>query len=109
VFFKFGVKVGVEESIVNAPPGYHSDQLFKSNITFCVFLICTLKNQSFLRRVVDQLFKSNLTFCVVCVFNVQFEKPVFLRLVVHSQLTLQRQLQRQIKKKTRITRFYVQN
>jgi hypothetical protein len=26
----------------------------------------------FLRRVVDQLFKSNLTFCVVCVFNLLF-------------------------------------
>jgi hypothetical protein len=56
----------VEESIVNAPPDYHSDQLFKSNLTFCVFLICSLKNQSFLRR------------------------------VVHSQSTLQRQLRRQI-------------
>jgi hypothetical protein len=25
-----------EESIVNAPPNYNSDQLFKSNLTFCV-------------------------------------------------------------------------
>jgi hypothetical protein len=54
VFFKFRVEVGVEESIVNAPPDYNSDQLFKSN----------------------------LTFCVVCVFNLQFEKAVFLRRVV---------------------------
>jgi hypothetical protein len=53
----------------------------------------------FLRRVVDQLFKSNLTFCVVCVFNLQFEKSLFLRRVVHSQFTLQRQLRRQILKK----------
>jgi hypothetical protein len=76
---------------VNAPPNYNSDQQFKSNLTFCVFLIFSLKNQSFLRRVIDQLFKSNLTFCVVCVFNLQFEKSVFLRRVVHSQSTLQRQ------------------
>jgi hypothetical protein len=45
VFFLFGV----EESIVNAPPDYNFDQLFKSN----------------------------LTFCVVCVFNLQFVKSVF--------------------------------
>jgi hypothetical protein len=37
----------------------------------------------------DQLFKSNLTFCVVCVFNLQFEKSVFLIPVVHPQSTLQ--------------------
>jgi hypothetical protein len=54
---------------VNALPDYNADQLFKSNLTFCVFLTCNWKNQSFLRRVVDQLFKSNVTFCVVCVFN----------------------------------------
>jgi hypothetical protein len=47
----------------------------------------------------DQLFNSNLTFCDVCVFNLQFEQPVFLRRVVHSQSTLQRQLRRKIKKK----------
>jgi hypothetical protein len=34
VFFKCGVEVGVEKSIVNAPPDYNSDQLFKSNLTF---------------------------------------------------------------------------
>jgi hypothetical protein len=67
-FFKFRVEVGVEESIVNAPPDYNSDQLFKFN----------------------------LTFCVVCVFNLQFEKSVFLRRVVHSQSTLHRQLRHQI-------------
>jgi hypothetical protein len=33
-FFKFGVEVGVEESILNAPPDYNFDQLFKSNLTF---------------------------------------------------------------------------
>jgi hypothetical protein len=37
---KFPVKVGVEESIENAPR--ITDQLFKSNLTFCVFLICRL-------------------------------------------------------------------
>jgi hypothetical protein len=35
----------------------------------------------------DQLFKSNLTFCVVCVFNMQFEKSVFLRRwFIHNRL-----------------------
>jgi hypothetical protein len=53
--------------------------------------------QSFLKRVVNQLFKSNLTFRVVCVFNLQFEKSVFLRRVVHSQSIFQRQLRRQKK------------
>jgi hypothetical protein len=48
---------------VNAPPDYNSDQLFKSN----------------------------LTFCVACVSNLHFEKSVFLKRVVHSQSTLQRQ------------------
>jgi hypothetical protein len=55
--FKFGVKIGVEESIVNAPPDYKSDQLFKSK----------------------------LSFCVVFIFNLQFEKLVFLRRLVHSR------------------------
>jgi hypothetical protein len=76
-FFKFGVEVGVEESIVSAPLDYNF--VVKSNLTFCVFLICSLKNQSFLRRVVHQRFNSNLTFPLF-VFNLQFEKPVFLRL-----------------------------
>jgi hypothetical protein len=71
VFFLFSVEVGVEESIVNAPPDYNSDQLFKSK----------------------------LTFCFVCVFNLQFQKSLFLRRVVRSQPTLQRQLRRRIKKK----------
>jgi hypothetical protein len=38
-FFKFGIEVGIEESIVNAPPDYNSDELFKSNLTFALFLI----------------------------------------------------------------------
>jgi hypothetical protein len=63
VFFNFGVEVGVEKSIVNAPPDYNSDQLCKSN----------------------------LTFCVACVSKLQFEKSVFLKRVVRSQSTLQRQ------------------
>jgi hypothetical protein len=87
---------------VRAPPDYNSDQL-----TFCVFLICSLKNQSFLRRIVHQPFKSNVTFSVVCVFNLQFEKSVFLKRMVHSQLTLQRQLRRQIKKKTPLCTYVI--
>jgi hypothetical protein len=56
VFLKCGVEVGVEKSIVNAPPDYNSDQLFKSN----------------------------LTFCVVCDFILQFEKSMFFRRVIYS-------------------------
>jgi hypothetical protein len=58
VFLKFDVEVGVEESIGNAPPDYNFDQLFKSNLTFCVF----------------------------CVFNLQFEKSVFLRRLFNANL-----------------------
>jgi hypothetical protein len=36
------LKFGVEESIVNAPPNYNSDQLFTSYLNFCMFLICSL-------------------------------------------------------------------
>jgi hypothetical protein len=66
-------KLGVEKSIVNAPPDYNSHflRVFIFNMHYAVPF------QSFLRRVVDQLFKSNLTFCVVCVFNLQFEKLCF--------------------------------
>jgi hypothetical protein len=80
------VEVGVKESIVNAPSDYNSnsDQLFKSNLPFCVVLLFSLKNQSFLRRVLHQLFKYNLTFCVVCVFNLQFDKSVFLRRFINA-------------------------
>jgi hypothetical protein len=42
-FFTFGVEAGVEESIVNAPPYYNSDQLFKSNLTFCVVCVFNLE------------------------------------------------------------------
>jgi hypothetical protein len=59
-FLNFGVEVGVEKSIVNVRPDDNSDKVFKSNLTFCLFLICNLKNQSLLKRVVDQLFL-NLT------------------------------------------------
>jgi hypothetical protein len=41
--FKFLLKVGVEESIVNAPP----DQLFTSNLTFCVVCVFTLQIDEF--------------------------------------------------------------
>jgi hypothetical protein len=77
-FFKFGF--GFKESIVSAPPDYNSDQLFKSNFSFCV----------------------------VCVFNLQFEESVFLRRVVHSQSTHQRQLLRQIKKKTPLPTYLIE-
>jgi hypothetical protein len=46
VFFKLGVEVGVEDSIMNAPPDYDSDQLFKSNLTFW-FIHNRLFNASF--------------------------------------------------------------
>jgi hypothetical protein len=39
--FKFLLKVGVEESIVNAPQT--TDQLLKSNHTFCVDCVFTLQ------------------------------------------------------------------
>jgi hypothetical protein len=42
-FFTFGVEAGDEESIVNAPPYYNSDQLFKSNLTFCVVCVFNLE------------------------------------------------------------------
>jgi hypothetical protein len=58
-FFKFGIEVGVEELIVNAPHFLH---VFNMQFEKSVFL----------RRVVDKLFKSNLTFCVVYVFNLKF-------------------------------------
>jgi hypothetical protein len=44
VHFKFILKAGIKESIVNAP------------------------------RITDNLFKTNLTFCVVCVFSLQTEE-----------------------------------
>jgi hypothetical protein len=70
------------------------------NVFSYTFSVPTDRDEWF---VVHQLFKSNLTFCVVCVFNIQFEKSVFLRRVDHSQSTLQRQLRHQIKKKTPFT------
>jgi hypothetical protein len=79
VFFNFALKSGLQVY-----------QLFKSNITFCVFLIIMQFEKS-VTPVDGQLFKSNLTFCVVCVFNLQFEKSVFLGRVVHSQSTIHRQ------------------
>jgi hypothetical protein len=45
----------------------------------------------------DQLFKSNLTFCVFMFFDLQFKKLVFLTRVVHSQSTLQRQIKKKKK------------
>jgi hypothetical protein len=42
--------VNVTGVFLNLALKSRSDQLFKSNHTFCVFLICSLKNQSFLRE-----------------------------------------------------------
>jgi hypothetical protein len=42
-FFKFQFKVSVEESTVNAPYIKITDQLFKSNLTFCVVCVFTLQ------------------------------------------------------------------
>jgi hypothetical protein len=46
--FKF-IKAGVEESIVNAPQIQITDHLFKSNLTFAlfVFLLCKLTSGTF--------------------------------------------------------------
>jgi hypothetical protein len=49
---KFILKVGVEELIVNAPRNHvlhTADQLFKSNLTFCVvvFLLCRRTSGAF--------------------------------------------------------------
>jgi hypothetical protein len=47
--FKFILKVGVDESIVNAPRIQITDQLFKSNLTFCGvcgFSVQTLTDES---------------------------------------------------------------
>jgi hypothetical protein len=97
--------------------GSKSLKIFKINLTFHfdklshlsksvhigensqILTVSNKKNHFFLRRVLDQLFKYNFAFCVFCVFNLQCEKSVFLRRVVHSQSTFQRQLRRQIKKK----------
>jgi hypothetical protein len=56
---------------------------------------------------IDQLFKPNLTFCLVCIFNLQFENSVFLRRIVRSQSTIQRQLRRQILKNTLYIGIYI--
>jgi hypothetical protein len=72
------VEVGVEEAIVNAPTDYNSDQLFKSNFIFCVFLICNLKNQYFY----GELLISYLNFIslfALFVLICNLEKSVFLR------------------------------
>jgi hypothetical protein len=60
--WQFGVEVGVEESIVNAPPDCNSDQLFKSNFQFLRVFNMQFKKSVFLRQVVHQRFKFNLTF-----------------------------------------------
>jgi hypothetical protein len=54
--FKFFLKVGVEESIVNAQR--ITDQLFQSNRTFCVVCVFTLQTDEWC--VHDRLFDVNL-------------------------------------------------
>jgi hypothetical protein len=43
--FKFILKAGVAESVVNAPltTDHELDQLFKSNLTYCVVCVFTLE------------------------------------------------------------------
>jgi hypothetical protein len=53
--FKILLKVGVEESIVNAPP--ITDQLFISNLTFCVVCFLTLPTDEWC--VHNRLFNAN--------------------------------------------------
>jgi hypothetical protein len=53
--FKFILKVGVEESIVNAPQ--ITNQLFKSNLTFCV--VCVFARQTDEWCVHNRLFNAN--------------------------------------------------
>jgi hypothetical protein len=83
-FFSFGVKVGVEESIMNPPPDYTTlDQLFKSNLTFW-FLICSLKSQSFFKTsgsfTIDSstptLTDKKNTFIVIATFTKMEEFPI---------------------------------
>jgi hypothetical protein len=63
-FFKFHLKVGVEESIVIAPRVTITDQLFKTNLTFCVVCVFTfysadwrvVRSQSTLQRQIFDLY-----------------------------------------------------
>jgi hypothetical protein len=71
-------------------------KLFKSNLSFCVFLKCSLKNQSFfLRPMVDQLFKSNLTLCFKdewFIYNRLFNANFAAKLKKKTRLTLHKYL-----------------
>jgi hypothetical protein len=58
--FQFLLKAGVEVSIVNAP--WITDQLFKSNLTFCVVCVFILQP--------DELCVHNR------LFNANFEHPI---------------------------------
>jgi hypothetical protein len=53
--FKFLLEVGVEEAIVNA--SQITDQLFKSNLTFCV--VCVFTQQTDKWCVHNRFFKAN--------------------------------------------------
>jgi hypothetical protein len=76
-----------------------SDKRFFFNLASKLALKSRLGTHHRITTLIDQLFKPNLTFCLVCIFDLQFENSVFLRRIVRSQSTLQRQLRRQIKKK----------
>jgi hypothetical protein len=54
-FLKFHLKVGVEESIVNAPR-ITTDHRFKSNLTFCIVCVFTLETDEW--SVHNQLFNA---------------------------------------------------
>jgi hypothetical protein len=56
--FKFLLKVGVEESIVNALR--ITDQLFKSNLTFCVVWIFTMQIDEWCVHNRNRLFNANI-------------------------------------------------
>jgi hypothetical protein len=56
--FKFLLKVGVEESILNAPR--ITDQLFKSNLTFCVVCVFTLQTDEFTIEFSTPTLRTNL-------------------------------------------------
>jgi hypothetical protein len=64
VFFKFHLKVGVEESIVIAPRVTITGQLFKTNLTFALFVFLrfysanwrVVRSQSTLQRQIFDLY-----------------------------------------------------
>jgi hypothetical protein len=106
---EFDVEVDIEGSIVSAPPDYNSDQLYKSNLTFAlfVFLICNLRNQCFLRRVVhsQSIFSIFLLYFLIRCYD-RFMYPfyglygllgnIIIIKIIIIIIIIQRQLRRQI-------------